>query len=96
MIKTTGQAILQSAATGEQFAVEASELQWQIGDRGAKRLGSEVHHVARIERALGNGSVVSCEWTVAEFPPGTLCHVAHHTVSCLLIQNFTLLWQRPS
>ncbi|WP_326543187.1 hypothetical protein [Pseudorhodoferax sp.] len=93
MIKASGHAILQSAATAEQFVVEPADLQWQIGDRGSRRIGKEVHHVARIERTTSKGLVLSCEWTVAEFPPGTVCHVAHHTVSCLLVRNFALAWQ---
>lgn len=94
MIKATGQAILQSAATAERFVVEPSALHWQVGDRGVRRIGTEVHHVARVERTTAQGTPVSCEWTVAEFPPGVMCHVGHHALACVLVQNFSLVWER--
>jgi hypothetical protein len=96
MIKTTGQAILKSARTGETFAIEPSELQWQIGDRGDKRIGNEVHHVAHVERTANDGSTVACQWSVAEFPPGKLSHAGHHSVGGSVTQNFSFALLPPA
>jgi len=96
MIKTTGQAILKSATTAETFAIEPSELQWQIGDRGDKRIGNEVHHVAHVERTASDGSTVACQWAVAEFPPGKLSHVGHHSMGGSVTQNFSFALLPPA
>jgi hypothetical protein len=88
MIKTSGQAILQSATTAETFVIKLSELQWHVGDRGDKRIGNEVHHQAHVPRVASDGRTVACQWTVAEYPPGYLMHAAHHSHGGTLLQNF--------
>jgi hypothetical protein len=86
MIKTTGQAILQSATTGEIFVIEASELHWETRSSNDVRQG--LRHTAGVERKTSEGSRVACQWTVAEFPPGTLGHVGHHSIGSTMLQDF--------
>ncbi len=85
-ISCTGTAIIESAATGVQYRIDADLLDWEAAGGHERQMGPETQHQARLE----HDQLGLLEWTLWEYPVGAQNMKSTEVSVHRLIQDFEI------